>query len=460
MWYTITDFLLKGMGFITIPIFTRLLSVEEYGIVSVYMTFAGIFMIITGLDIHASIGTGINDFKEQKKEFLSSVLFLSLISFIVQFIFIFLFRTYFSNLFNIYENLIILAVISGYLGFIFTFYNTKNVFEKKYKKKSLLSLTNALLNVSFSILLVLFLKNNRYLGRIYGDLLSKILLSSILFLIIILKGKKLIWLKAWRYSLVIGIPLILHNLSGIILSQFDRLAIQKIVNSEKVGLYSYSYNLGMIPLVILGATNLAWVPWFYDRMYKNKKVEILKKIPYYNGLYVILLLLIFMLVPELGLIMAPKQYYASLIILPIITTSYYMQFLYTIYVNFAFFYKKTGSISIGTFLAGLINIILNIWLIPIFGYEVAALTTLISYFFLLLFHALNVKYHLKDNTISARYMFSWAFLMIALSLIQYYISKRFGMFSLTERISRIVIFGSFGIIVITRLYKRLKHYLK
>ncbi|APT73027.1 hypothetical protein BG95_04140 [Thermosipho sp. 1063] len=113
-----------------------------------------------------------------------------------------------------------------------------------------------------------------------------------------------------------------------------------------------------------------------------------------------------------------------------------------------------------TFLAGLINILLNIWLIPISGYEVAALTTLISYFFLLLFHALNVKYYLKDNTISARYMFSWAFLMIALSLIQYYISKRFGMFSLTERISRIVIFGGFGIIVITRLYKRMKHYLK
>ncbi|WP_459997235.1 oligosaccharide flippase family protein, partial [Marinitoga arctica] len=134
----------------------------------------------------------------------------------------------------------------------------------------LLSLINALLNVVLSIWLLLIIENNKYIGRIYGDLLSKLILSSILFLIIVIKGKKLLWPKAWKYSLLIGVPLILHNLSGIVLTQFDRLAIQKIIGAEKVGLYSYAYTLGMIPLIILGATNLAWVPWFYDRMYENK----------------------------------------------------------------------------------------------------------------------------------------------------------------------------------------------
>ncbi|ANQ54608.1 lipopolysaccharide biosynthesis protein [Thermosipho sp. 1070] len=460
IWYITTEFLVKGIGLITIPIFTRLLSVEEFGIVSVYKTLAAVFGILASLYIYSSIGTAINDFKNNFRSFLSSILFLSLISFTTQFILIYSFKQNLSKLFNVRPKILMLSISSGYLNSIIIFFIMIKVFERKYKQKTLINLIDILLNTGLSILLLTTIKNNKYLGRIYGELLSKILLSSILFLAIIFKGKKIVWLKAWKYSLSISIPLILSGISGVILIQFDRIIIQKILNSEKVGLYSYSYTLGIIPTIFSGAMNLAWVPWFYDKMYKNKKVEILKKIPYYNELYVVLLLLIFMLVPELGLIMAPKQYYASLIILPIITTSYYMQFLYTIYVNFAFFYKKTGSISIGTFLAGLINIILNIWLIPIFGYEVAALTTLISYFFLLLFHTLNVKYHLKDNTISAKYIFSWAFLIIVLSLIQYYISKRFGMFSLTERISRIVIFGSFGIIVITRLYKRLKHYLK
>ncbi|WGS63900.1 lipopolysaccharide biosynthesis protein [Marinitoga aeolica] len=365
IWYTITDFLLKGMAFITIPIFTRLLSVKEYGIVSVYLTFVSVFSVITGLDIQASIGTGINDFKEKKKEFLSSVLFLSLLSFISVFIIIYIFRELLSNVFNIESNILIFSVISGYFAFIFNYYITIKVFEKNYKVKSLLSLLKAISTVILSIILVIIIKNNKYFGRIYGELIVGIIISTILFFLILAKGKKIIWIKAWKYSLLIGIPLILHNLSGIILSQFDRLAIQKIIGSEKVGLYSYAYTLGMIPLIILGATNLAWVPWFYDKMYKNKKEEIWNKVKYYNEIFLLLLLLIFILTPELGIIMAPKNYSTALIIVPVIIASYFMQFLYTIYVSFAFFYKKTGSISIGTLLSGIINIGLNIWLIPI-----------------------------------------------------------------------------------------------
>lgn len=455
IWYTITDFLLKGLAFITIPIFTRLLSVEQYGIVSVYMTFESIFAIVTGLDIHASIGTGINEFKEKKDEYLSSTLFLSFLSFIVIFLASYIFRKPFSKLANIPQNILVLSVISGYLSFIFNFFISIKVFERDYKRKSILSIISALLNVGLSIWLLLIIENNKYLGRILGDLFSKLILSIVLFSIVIVKGRKLIWLDAWKYSLVIGVPLILHNLSGVILQQFDRLAIQKIIGSEETGLYSYAYNLGMIPLIILGALNLAWVPWFFEKMYKDKKFEINLKSVYYNELYVIVLSIIFIVVPELGIIMAPSDYSRSLVIIPIVTSSYYMQFLYTLYVNFAFFYKKTASISIGTLLAGIINIILNIWLIPIFGYEIAAITTLISYFFLLLFHALNVRINLKDKTLSARYIFSWAFLVIALSLIHYCVSKYFGMFSFVERTSRIMIFGLLGLITSLKLYRKI-----
>lgn len=446
---------MNGMAFITIPIYTRLLSVEEYGIVSVYLTFVGIFSIITGLDIHASIGTGITDFKEKKEKFLSSILFLSLISFFTMFTIAYAFRKYFSLLLNIGEKILLLAIISGYLAFVFNFYIKIKVFEKDYKKKSIMSLTSALLNVGLSISLLLIVKNNKHIGRIYGDLFSKLILSSLLFSMILVKGKKLIWLETWKYSLLIGIPLILHNLSGIILAQFDRLAIQKILGSEKVGLYSYAYTLGMVPVIISGATNFAWLPWFYDKMYKGNKNEIEAKSRYYNRFYVILLSLTFIITPELGLTMAPKSYNSSLIIIPIILASYYMQFLYTIYVNFAFFHKKTLSISLGTLSTGLINIYLNVKLIPIFGYEVAAITTLISYFFLLLFHTLNVIYHLKDKTISPKYIFKWAFLIILLSVFQYSVSKHYGMFSSIERSTRFLIFGSVGVFAGLKLLKKL-----
>ncbi|WP_448375365.1 lipopolysaccharide biosynthesis protein, partial [Fervidobacterium sp.] len=316
IWYTVTDFLLKGMAFITIPIYTRLLSVEEYGIVSVYGTFVSIFAVITGLDLHASIGTGISDFREKKDSFLSSVLFLSLLSFLLFAAIGFVVKDYLSLLLNVKGDILYFSIISGYLGFVINFYAYVKIFEKDYKKKSLVSLIGAFLNIGLSILFLLIILKDRYLGRIYGDILSKFTLSVILFMVIILRGKRLVWPGAWKYSLRIGVPLILHNFSGIILAQFDRLAIQKMIDSEKVGLYSYAYNLGMVPLVVLGALNLAWVPWFYDKMYKKHLKEVELKSRYYNEVFLLFLCLMYITIPELGIIMAPRTYSASLVIIP------------------------------------------------------------------------------------------------------------------------------------------------
>ncbi|WP_459997122.1 hypothetical protein, partial [Marinitoga arctica] len=69
-------------------------------------------------------------------------------------------------------------------------------------------------------------------------------------------------------------------------------------------------------------------------------------------------------------------------------------------------------------------------------------------------------YNLKDKTISARYMFGWALIIIVLGSIQYLIAKYFGMFSLVEHSSRMIIFGALGIGVGLRMYKKLKHYIK
>lgn len=37
LWYTICSFVQKGISFITVPIFTRLLTTEQYGVVSIYI---------------------------------------------------------------------------------------------------------------------------------------------------------------------------------------------------------------------------------------------------------------------------------------------------------------------------------------------------------------------------------------------------------------------------------------
>ena len=49
LWFTICSFLQKGISFITVPIFTRLMSTEEYGTYTVYLSWLQILTILTSL---------------------------------------------------------------------------------------------------------------------------------------------------------------------------------------------------------------------------------------------------------------------------------------------------------------------------------------------------------------------------------------------------------------------------
>lgn len=69
----------KAIAFITIPIFTRLMSTSDYGIVNTYMSWVTILSVIVGLSLGNSIRNAHVDYKNDMDGYLSSIFFLSLI---------------------------------------------------------------------------------------------------------------------------------------------------------------------------------------------------------------------------------------------------------------------------------------------------------------------------------------------------------------------------------------------
>ncbi len=119
--------------------------------------------------------------------------------------------------------------------------------------------------------------------------------------------------------------------------------------------------------------------------------------------------------------------------------------------------KKTLAISIGTIMAGGLNIILNLTMIPVFGYEIAAWTTVISYFCLFIFHWFNVSVLLKEKTIGIGGMMVLAIIAPVVTLILYSVSDLHSTFSIVERVVRFGVCGlvsSLLIIYVLRIAKR------
>ena len=79
IWYTICNIALKGCAFLTLPIFTYMMSTKDFGIYNAYIAYEVIIAAVIGLGFYGTIKTAKLDFKEQFNEYVSSILIISVI---------------------------------------------------------------------------------------------------------------------------------------------------------------------------------------------------------------------------------------------------------------------------------------------------------------------------------------------------------------------------------------------
>lgn len=422
-WYTIGNFFIKGITFITIPLFTNIMTVEEYGLVNNYTAIASIFAIFVGLSLNGAINNANFEYKEDIKGFMSSILFLSTLSFVA---FLILGNAYFyfqNDFFELSQTIFNLMIFQSFGNFLVNFLSAYFTINVQYFKFLLLSIFSTVLNIGLSIVLMFTLfDGDRYLGRVMGSSGAFILVGLLIYFVIMLKGKKIINITYWKFALKISLPLIPHSLSNILLSQFDRIMVNSYSGSFDAGIYSYIYNLGVVLSVIWASTNNAWVPWFYGEMEKKDYGKIKKTSNYYMILFGAVTLVCMLLLIDIAKIMAPAEYVVGIPLIIPILLGYYFQFLYSLPVNVEFFKKKTTYIAIGTVASAIINIVLNSIFIPIYGYMAAGYTTVVTYFFLFIFHYFLAKKIMKKQLFDTKMIVIVSTIVVVLSFVMFFLT--------------------------------------
>jgi O-antigen/teichoic acid export membrane protein len=403
-WYTVTEFFIKGISFITLPIFTRLLTTTEFGIVSLYNSWVQIFTILLSLSLYISIARGKQDFTKKYNQFVSSITSLLLFILIVYLLLFWKFNDWILNLTEMSFWVFYIMISYSFFSSIKKILLVKLRYEYKYKLVSIVIVIPKICGVIFSIFLMQYVfSNEKYLGIIIGQS-SLLIITGIFSLIYLLyKGKEFINLQYWKYALVLSLPLIAHDLSGVINIHFDRIIISKFIGEASTGIYSFAYNIGLIISILTVATTQAFTPWFFEKM-KHKNYSKIKEVTnWYRNIFLIIYTGVLLISPEIVKIMSDRQYWIGLKIVPWIFLAYYFLFLTTLETRIELYTKKTKLVSIGTIIAAGINIILNIIFIPIYGYIAAAVTTVISYFFGYIFHILITTKIIKIDFYGIRF---------------------------------------------------------
>lgn len=379
----------KAITFITVPIFTRLLSTADYGVITTYFSWVSIFSVIITLSLGESVRTAMIDFKYDKDGYISSIFGLGSLSAII----ITLILCLSSELigFGYSTKLVLLCCVHSYAVSIIVTIQWRYVMELCYLKRALVqSLPNLIIIILSAILIPIF-DTERYLGRIYPNVVVLGIIALIYVEIYFWKKKKVINLSYWKYALAFSIPIIFHTLSSVILAQADRTMISLFRNDGETGIYGLAYQFGNIPLVVTTTCENLWLPWFTNKMIENDKKSINKMSVYYINFVALVCAEIILISPEILKIMTIKEYYSAIYIIGPIVTSTYFMFLATLSVDLEYYTKRTKSIAINTtFVAG-VNILLNIFFIPRYGAVAAAYTTLVSYIVLFVLHYCNSK---------------------------------------------------------------------
>lgn len=406
VWYTIGNMLIKGIPFLTLPLFTRLLTTDDFGIYNTYISYENILSIAIGLGISGSIKVAKFDFKENFDKYVSSVFQLLLV---VGGICLLLINIIFTliDIPNIWMNVLVLnlLIIQSIASAVYGIMGCKYVIEGQYIQNLVIAFVMTGINVGSSIFLCFFfLSGDRSTARITGTALGAICVALYILFSQSRKAKLKRYKKANRYALKLGIPLLPHQFSVSLLSQCDKIMIQAMVGNSAAGIYGLAVNITMVLSVAMTSIDNAWTPWFYSLLGKKDY----KTLECKNNLLIVFFMYlscVFLLIgPDIIHIMSEQAYWDSIHALIPLTIAVFLNFMYIFSVGVEYFMKKTGYISTTTLICMGVNIVLNYFMIKKFGYIAAAYATCISKLLLFILHYIRCKKLLKEKIISFKYL--------------------------------------------------------
>ena len=386
LWFLICSFLQRGISVITTPIFTRLLTTGEYGRYNVFYSWHGIVTIIISLNLSQGVyQQGLIKFDKERKIFSSSLQGLTF-SLVAAWNCVYLVaHNFWNGLLNLSTVQMLAMLCMVWTSSVFNFWATEQRVYYKYRLLVAVTLLVSVAKPALGIFLILH-SEDKVTARILGLALVELIGYTWCFVVQMKTGKKYFSAKFWKYALGFNLPLIPHYLSQVVLSNSDRIMINRMVGDSAAGIYSLAYSLAMI--MTLFNTSLAQTlsPWMYQKI-KDKQIKDLAPIAYLSlGIVAVVNLLLIMLAPEAVRIFAPASYYEAVYCIPPVAMGVLFMYSYDLFAKFAFYYEKTTLIMFASVGGAILNIILNYFGIKMFGYVAAAYTTLICYMCYVVFH--------------------------------------------------------------------------
>lgn len=406
--YGLTVILGRALNFLLVPLYVSVFTdPKDYGVVSILYAWVAFLIVLLPLGMETAFFKFINDNKE-KKDIVFQNSFLTVAGFNSVFL---LLALMFSStiaswmLMPEHPEYIILLAFIVCIDATSALPLARLRSENQARRFATIQLSSILVNIFFNVVLLLFFfdNTNPHQGVLY--ILVANLLSSLVKPLMVYKDLLKVRFtyngELAKKMLIYSLPLVLAGFAGIINETIDRILLHNILyetqlNSmapypgaeEKaiayaegqVGIYSASYKLAMLVTIFLQAYRYAAEPFFFSNAENTDRNKLYTKVMNYLIAALCVVFLTVSLNLQIFKYFIPNEaYWEGLKVVPLLLLA---NVFLGIYFNQSIWYKLSGQTKFGAFIAvggAVLTIVLNVLLIPEYGYVASAWATMIVY---------------------------------------------------------------------------------
>lgn len=388
--YGFAPYLPKIASFFILPLITPFLTKEDFGVFGIILSYFYFMEIFYNLGLQVNLSNSFYKSRLQYKWLWRQLygfwmLWGIIYSFCLGFILYLVIpeaanKDIFKIIFLLVTPILLFGPVSD-LGKIYYQLNKKPI------PIGVRSVLFGFLSVFFTYIFIAHYKLG-YIGWFYSMFIVTILTNISWFYDVIFKIKMTpifnFKIKTIRKALIVSLPIIPHSNAIYLLNQSDRIMMDNLkVPTGQVGLYNASYSVASIFESFSGGFTQTIIPYVYDLINRKKEIE-LRNLFYISQTIFFILVIVFSLIAEelVGFLFQNKDFKDMYPLTVLIVLSTMFKPMYMASSLRFFYFEKTKYLSLFSFLAGIINIILNLIFIPIYGVEAAAISTIIGYLFL------------------------------------------------------------------------------
>lgn len=379
--YLIANLATRALAFISIPVYTRLLSTDDYGVTAVFLATVGILTSLLALNLDTSVGRYYYDKKSEEdfKTFVGTSFMASAIVVCLTSAILYVFASRIAELITLPVKTVYFFVPMVLLNLVAGAFTQIYQPLKKSKPIAISSLVRVYLGFAFSIGLIFVFSSEKYLGQILGQVLAGMIMLGYWIRKI---APYVAWRFSWqhlRYILRYSVPLIPYMLSGVIIEQFGKLTVASNDGMSQAGFYTLAISVASLTAIVTEITHMAWFPYYMEYMKTGNYVQHDRDLGRIFRLTLMASMFFSCYGQEIGLLLAKRNFTSALWLVPILSLGYVFHQLSHAYMRNLSFALKTGYMSVVVISSGCLNVLLNSVMIPRWNVLGAAVAMVLSY---------------------------------------------------------------------------------